>query len=168
MTADFYYPPKALIADYVRAVIGLTVFGVPALFLSLSSAMFSLLGGLGLLFAAFGLRTAARQITRYRVDDEGIRSFGPFGRTIGWERLERVRLRFFSTWRDRTSGWMQLIVKGGGTAIRIDSTLEGFDRLIEIVFREALARGVVLDDATRQNGRAMGLSFPPQQGAGSR
>lgn len=163
-TREYRYPPNALVKDYFGAVIGLTVFGVPALFVPLSSVMVLLLGGLGLLFAAFAIRTMARQSSRLLIDQNDIRITGPVGRRIAWDDLRGVRLRFYSTWRDRTSGWMQLGVKGKGTTISIDQSIEGFSEVAEIVFGMGVRGGASIDATTLQNARSLGINLPPEMG----
>jgi len=161
---EYRYPSSALMRDYLRAVTGLTVFGGPALFVPLSSVMFALLGGLGLLFAAFALRTFLRQQSRLLADDRGLRFAGPVTRQLAWSDIEEVRLKYYSTWRDRTSGWMQLGVKGKGTTIRIDQTIEGFEHIAKTTFVMALKQGVTLDAGTLQNAGALGLALPQNVG----
>lgn len=163
-TREYRYPANALMKDYFGAVIGLTVFGVPALFVPLSSGMVLLLGGLGLLFAAFALRTAARQASRLLIDADAIRIAGPIGRQIAWNDLRGVRLRFFSTWRDRTSGWMQLGVKGKGTTISIDQSIDDFSEIAEIALSMAVRTGATFDATTLQNARSLGIDLPPEMG----
>ena len=87
---EYRYPTSALMRDYLRAVTGLTVFGGPALFVPLSSVMFALLGGLGLLFAAFALRTFLRQQSRLLADDRGLRFAGFHFPGSGFGRIERA------------------------------------------------------------------------------
>ncbi|ANK80362.1 MAG: hypothetical protein TEF_05825 [Rhizobiales bacterium NRL2] len=161
---EYRYPPRALRGDYLRAVIGLTVFAGPALFVPLSSVMVWLLGALGLLFAGFAVRTVARQFSVTIVDAEAVRQRGPLARSVRWDELDEVTLRFYSTWRDRTSGWMQLNIKGGGSAIRVDSALQDFDQLAEAAFSAAAGRGIGFDAMTRQNAGAMGLDLPEPAG----
>lgn len=160
----YRYPARALRADYLRAVTGLTVFAGPALFVPLSSVMVALLGGLGLLFAGFLARTASRQISVLIADGDGLRQSGPLSRSVHWHELDEVTLRFYSTWRDRTSGWMQLNIKGGGTAIRVDSALRDFENLAETVFAAATRRELGFDAMTRQNAGALGVDLPDQAG----
>lgn len=158
------YPARAMFRDYGRAVIGLTTFGVPALFVELSSVMFSLLGGLALLFAAYGIRTTIRHLSRVEVDEASIRIAGTVHRSVTWDAIRDVRIRYFSTWRDRSAGWMQLVIKGGGTTIRVDQTLDGFTTLAETVCRRALAHGARLDGVTRHNAEGIGLNLPTEPG----
>lgn len=161
---EYRYPTRALLRDYLGAVIGLTVFGAPALFVKLSSVMFVLLGGLGLLFAVFALRTFLRQTSRVQVDEAGIRVTGPVSQQLAWKDVEDVRLRFYSTWRDRKSGWMQLGVKGKGTAIRIDQAIDGFQQLAGTSFAMAMREGITPDAATIQNAEALGLDLTQNVG----
>lgn len=161
---EYRYPRRALLKDYFGAVIGLTVFGAPALFVKLSSVMVALLGGLGLLFAVFALRTFIRQTSRIVVDDTGIRVAGPVPQRLAWKDVTEVRLRFYSTWRDRTSGWMQLGVKGKGKAIRIDQAIDGFQQLAGSTFALAMREGITPDAATIQNAEALKLDLTPKVG----
>ena len=158
------YPVAALWKDYLRAVTGLTTFGAAALFVAVSSVMFWLLGGLALLFAVFGIRTALRHASRVAVDEVGICVTGPLHGSVAWNGLESVRIRYYSTWRDRSSGWMQLVIKGGGTTIRVDQTLDGFPAIAGTVCRRALAHGARLDGTTRHNAGAIGLDLPTELG----
>ncbi len=158
------YPLRSIWRDYLRAVIGLTTFGAAALFVAVFSVMFWLLGGLALLFAAFGIRTAIRHASRVVVDEVGARFTGPVHRSVTWNELGEVRIRYYSTWRDRSAGWMQLVMKGGGTTIRVDQTLDGFEALADTVCRVALANGARLDGTTRHNAGAIGLNLPAEAG----
>ena len=163
-THEYRYPRRALLRDYLGAVIGLTVFGAPALFVKLSSVMFAITGGLGLLFAVFALRTFIRQRSRILVDERGIRVVGPAPQQLAWKDVESVRLRFYSTWRDRTSGWMQLAVKGKGTAIRVDQAIDGFQQLARTTFAMTMREGITPDAATIQNAEALKLDLTPNLG----
>jgi hypothetical protein len=161
---EYRYAPRTLLRDYFGAVIGLTVFGAPALFVQLSSVMVLLLGGLGLLFAVFALRTFIRQRSRFLLDEVGIRVAGPFRQQVAWKDVGEVRLRFYSTWRDRTSGWMQLGVKGKGTAIRIDQAIDGFEQIARTTFVMARKHGITLDAATMQNAGTIVPDLMPNVG----
>ena len=41
-----------------------------------------------------------------------------------------MKLAYYSTRRDRKSGWMQLELGAGGARVRLDSRIAGFDRLV--------------------------------------
>lgn len=105
-----------------------------------------------------------RQFSVLVLDDDALRLGGPGPKSVRWDELDEVKLRFYSTWRDRTSGWMQLIVRGGGSAIRVDSALRGFEDLSEAVFAEAAKRDLRFDSMTRQNAGALGLRLPEEVG----
>ncbi|MCG8689900.1 MAG: hypothetical protein MI806_01705 [Minwuiales bacterium] len=155
-----YYDPKALTGDYVRAGIGFALTAGPLLFVDLNSIMVYLLGGLALLFAVFGVRTAQRQVTKLELADEGVRSVGPAGTAIRWDELERVELRFFSTQRARREGWMQLKLKGGGRVIRVDSTISDFTNIARVAAMKAIAAGIPLDRYSVSNFQALNVDLP--------
>ena len=62
--------------------------------------------------------------------------------SIEWDRLDRLKLSYFSTKRDRSDGWMQLTVgSAGGRTVKIDSSLDGFHDVVERAARAAAEDG---------------------------
>ncbi len=159
------YSRNALIPEYLRSGIGVLLTGGPLLLAEPSAAVFFPLGGLALLFAGYGLRTALRQASRLEVSTEGVRDLGPLGAAIRWDDLDRLELRFFSTQRSRRDGWMQLKLKGAGRAIKVDSTVSAFNELARVCALTALSRGVALDEHSRTNYRALGIELPADESA---
>ena len=153
------YPLRALWASYLRAGFGLglmawwLVMAQPGWFGSV------LLGGLAAVFGVYGLRTALRHATRYGFDDHGVYSVGPISRAIKWDELANVKLSYYTTKRDGTSGWWQLDIKGRDTKMRIESTLDGFGALAERAVREARARDIELSPTTIENLRPLGIEL---------
>jgi len=163
-SADLRYPQATLIADYGRAAIGAVLCGLPLLTLDVNRWLgFVLLAGL-ILFALFGVRTALRQYTRYVLSDETLCVDGPLGTIVEWSRIDRLKLSYFSTKRDRTVGWMQLALGStGGRTVKLDSALDGFNDVVERAARAAEAKGLDLSETTRVNLRSMGLSVAGQE-----
>jgi hypothetical protein len=154
------YPNSAMVGDYVRAAAGF----VPATtILALAAAgpvATGLLAGLAALFALFGLRTALRHATRIEATQTGLMSSGPVSATIPWAELDRMKLAYYTTRRDRHDGWMQLELRAGGSIIRLDSRIEGFNELVERSALAAAARGLELSGATAANLNALGIRTP--------
>jgi hypothetical protein len=89
---------------------------------------------------------------------------GPAGTLVEWSRLDRMKLSYFSTKRDRSDGWMQLAVGSvGGRLVRVDSALEGFYDIVERAAQAAETLGIPLSVATRANLRSMGISLAGQE-----
>lgn len=156
------YPPAALIGDYARAVAGLVLTALPLSLLPLGLLRISPwvtwpLGACALLFALFGARTAQRQFTRVTVDEEGLRSDGPFGAALRWDELSGLKLRYYATRRGRDDGWMQGALRGPRGTVRLDSALEGFDAVIERAAAAARRNGVTLTPVTEDNLLALGI-----------
>ena len=79
-------------------------------------------------------------------------------------RLDRMKLSYFSTKRDRSDGWMQLAIgSAGGRTVKVDSALDGFYDIVERAARAAAASGLELSHATRVNLRSMGISVAGQE-----
>ena len=153
------YPMRVLWASYLRAAVGFAlmagwlVAARPGIFGTL------LLGGLALVFLGYGLRAALRQATRYGIDETGVFAVGPLPRAIKWDELANVKLSYYTTKRDGTSGWWQLVMKGQNATMRLDSTLEGFGALAERAVREARVRDVALSPTTIENLRPLGIDI---------
>ncbi len=157
--ADLRYPRATLWADYVRASMGIVLCGGPLVALNVNRWMGLLLGAGLLLFLLFLARTALRQRTRYVLADDTLCADGPGGTLVEWRRLDRLKLNYYSTKRDRSEGWMQLSVgSAGGRTIKIDSALEGFYDIVERAAAAAEANGVELGAATRANIKSMGIA----------
>ena len=163
-SADLRYPRQTLWADYLRAAAGVLLCGAPLLLLDVNRWLAYVLVAGFLLFALFLGRTALRHQTRYILGPDTLCADGPAGTLVEWSRLDRMKLSYFSTKRDRTAGWMQLSIGStGGRMVRVDSSLDGFHDIVERAARAAEAGGVGLSEATRANLRSMGISVAGQE-----
>ena len=163
-SADLRYPRPTLWADYFRAAAGVVLCGGPLVALNVNRWMAVVLGAGFLLFVIFLARTALRQRTRYVLAGDTLCADGPAGTLVEWRRLDRLKLSYYSTKRDRSDGWMQLSLgSAGGRTIRIDSALEGFYNIVERAAAAAGANGVELSAATRANLRSMGIAVAEQK-----
>ena len=163
-SADLRYPRQTLWADYVRAAAGVALCGAPLLLLEVNRWLAFILAGGFVLFALFLIRTALRHHTRYLLGPDTLCADGPAGAVVEWNRLDRLKLSYFSTKRDRSDGWMQLTVgSAGGRTVKIDSSLVGFHDVVERAARAAGETGLTLSEATRANLRAMGISVAGQE-----
>jgi hypothetical protein len=120
--------------------------------------IWALAAAAGLFLVYFG-RAIVRSLTRIELDERSIRARGPLGAVIPWEEMRALRLNHYSTRGDRSGGWMQLDVRGARRSIRVDSSLNDFAALAAAAGREALRRGVQLDDRTRLNLDGLGISL---------
>ncbi|MDP6563747.1 MAG: hypothetical protein QF578_02895 [Alphaproteobacteria bacterium] len=155
------YPTQTLVADYLRAGAG---FFAPVALLVLTdlvAPVVYVLVFLAVLFGVYGGRTLLRQLTELEADDDGIRSRGPLGsaldREVDWAGLQDLRLRYFSTRRDGKDGWMQMVLRGDGGVLRIDSQLPEFDGIVRRAHAAATLRELALDPTTQTNLKASGL-----------
>ena len=151
------YPQGTVIADYIRALVGMIITLGPLAFLNVGSVMVYILAGLGALFIFYGFRTILRHLTHVELSAGGIRIAGPMGRAIRWRDLDDMSLRYYTTRRDKSDGWMLLKLKGKGSIVALDSTLDGFDDIVVSALEAARDNGVVLKDSTLANLPAMGI-----------
>ena len=149
------YPPRAVLLDYLYAGLGL-LFTLGPLGLAASGGPAAwVLGALGALFAAYGVRTVLRHRTWLSVSEDGITVHGFLRRRLAWDQMTRCTLGYYSTRRSRDRGWMQLTLKAGRRSLRIESQIEGFERIVHCAVRAAAAHGIALDKTTRENLRAL-------------
>jgi hypothetical protein len=150
------YPMRSLVRDYIRAVGGFLVGAVPLTLGNPGTAFTILLGSLAVLFFGYGLRTLLMQLTAFEIRPDGLAVHGPRRRFFAWDGLSSVRLRYFSTQRDKErrdlkSGWLELKLTGEPGTLRVDSALEGFPAILEAVARAAEQRTLALDETTVEN-----------------
>ena len=153
-----HYPSAALRADYLRAGLGFVLTSGLGTLARGEPIALGVLGGCALLFLAFGLRTWRRQGTAIEVSEEGISTSGGRCVTLPWRQLKAVKLRYYTTKRDRTGGWMLLKLSADGRRLSIESTLDGFVDVVRWSAREAAANDLALDPTTCNNLRALGVT----------
>lgn len=159
-TTRHIYPASAMVGDYLRAAAGLVPTGAVFATEPVGAVAAAVLGGFAAIFGIFGLRTALRHGTSLEMTDAELRAHGVWRCTIAWAELDRMKLAYYSTRRDRRSGWMQLELGAGGARVRLDSRIAGFDQLVRRAAEVAAARGVALNDATAANLEAIGIRLP--------
>jgi hypothetical protein len=159
-----YYPLSRLWPDYLRAGGGLTICLGLVLFAAPQSVIFALLVGLTLLFACLGAATAWRQQIEIELDESGVVRRSVLAERLGlsrwglgrrvalaWPGIKAVTLRYYSTRRDRSQGWLQLAIEAEGGTLRVDSNLIGFPSLVERAFAAAERNGVAISETSRLN-----------------
>ena len=124
------YPARAVLLDYLYAGLGLLFTLGPLAGTAPTGPAAWVLGGLAALFAVYGARTALRHRTCLNVSEEGLTVEGLMRRHLPWDRLTRCTLGYYATRRNRERGWMQLTLKVGRRNLRIDSQIEGFERIV--------------------------------------
>jgi hypothetical protein len=158
------YSRQTLWGDYMRAVAGVLLCGLPLLLLQVNRWVGVVLATACLLFLLFLGRTVLRQMTRYVLSSDTLAADGPAGGLVEWARLERMALAYYSTKRDRSGGWMQLMVRSvGARSVKVDSSLDGFYDIVERAAEAAGVRRLELSRATRVNLRSMGITVAGQE-----
>lgn len=151
------YPPAVALADYARAGAGVFLAAAPLLLADTIPTVTVALVILIVVFAAYALRTASRQLTRIEIDEDAVRVRGLGTRAVPWRTLNKVKLAYYSTRRDRTGGWLQLTIVGETGTLKIDSRIAGFDYLAERAATAAGKKGLKLDPTTLYNFHSLGL-----------
>lgn len=144
-------------AQYARGAMGLALTAGPLALLRPAPAVAWALGAGAVLFLVYCARSVLRHLTRIDLVGDGIVVRGPFGAAIRWEELRSVRLDYYATQRDRSGGWMQLVLRGARRSISIDSGITGFADIAREAAREAARRGRTLDERTRVHLAVLGI-----------
>ena len=154
-----YYPMRALAGDYFRTSIGLFLTVGPLMLLDVVDVLKVILFLLLIVFLIFGFRTMIRQATTVMLCDEGIRVRGGLApqKLISWRTMRHLKLKYFSTRRDREAGWMQLRLDGEDGQLSLDSAIEGFEEIVARATEFAGVAGLSLEATTMENLEAMGL-----------
>ena len=154
------YPGTSIVADYVRAALGVCLTLGPLLAVPVIPVflVLALLGGAT--FLCYAATTLRRQLTRVDMDGRGI-SLAPWGGSMRWEALDDLRLRYFSTRRDGRDGWMYLTLHGAGQKISVDSRITHFDELLRRAVSESERNALALSPVTASNLAALHLPGSP-------
>ncbi len=148
---ELRYPLSALIWDYMRGLGG-TGIGLAILVGNdWDNQLVWLFVGLTILFAIYTMATVKKQMTRFRIGEEGVAGGWWSMRGVKWDELKDLSLRYYPTSRNRKRGWMTLTLKSENGRIEMDSTLPGFAALVRRAGHEARARGIALDRVTADN-----------------
>ena len=164
MTGQYHYSFGSLVGDYIRAFAGIALAATPLLVVSAGPLVNSVLSILILLFSIFAVRTVLRHVSAIELSEADIASDGLITKRIAWNEVKSVQLSYFSTWRDKSKGWMQLKIRGSKVTMRIDSDLNGFDAVAAAVAECAARNDVAMNDITIGNFGAMGISVGGMRG----
>jgi uncharacterized membrane protein len=158
-TSVHRWPTAALTGDLVRGALATGIMFLFLLVTPVGSLVFWGVAGLTILFALYLMSSVSRITSVIEVNDEGVRLSGGLfgGRQIKWRELTGFQLRHFPLSRDRSRGWMDLKLKGGGQTIAIDDRLDRFGEVLARAWTAARAAEIGISDATHHNLIAAGL-----------
>ena len=156
------YSLQNLLPDYLRGGAGLVIGAGGWLLAPSMLHVIVIFGGLTVLFLLFTMRTVARQYTLIEMTDDAITRGGTRRLTLHWSDLDHVKLRYYSTRRNRSGGWMTLKLASGRAAISVDSNIDGFDAIAARAARSMVENRAAADDITLANLAALGLTTPVQ------
>ena len=133
---ELRYPLSALFWDYARGIAGIVLCFVILVTNEWQNQLVWLFVGLTVLFAIYTMTTIAKNLTRFRVTEEGIECGGFRKQAIRWADLSELSLRYYPTSRSRKKGWMSLTLKaradpGQPASVQIESTLPGFSEIVD-------------------------------------
>ena len=155
---ELRYPLSALFWDYARGIAGMAICFVILVTNEWQNQLVWLFVGLTVLFALYTMTTIAKNLTRFRVTEQGIECGGFRKKAIRWADLAELSLRYYPTSRNRKTGWMSLTLKGGAGKIQIDSTLPGFPEIATRAAHAARENQVLVDRVTADNMTALGVA----------
>lgn len=168
MIDTYQYARPGLRTDLLRAGAGLVLTLVPLAVAHDSRVAEIILGGLAGLFTVFALRTGLRYLTLVEITGDGISWVPVGGRSLripglrpvrlSWGSIDKVSLRFFSTRRDRSEGWMELHLGAGRRGVTLDSTLDGFRAIAARCARAAAENNIRLSSSTVENFQSLGVA----------
>ncbi len=107
---------------------------------------------MGVIFAGYALWCFRRRNVRVAITEGGVEVGDKVRVGILWNDIEDVRLDFYTTRRDRDSGWMTLKLRDkNGKSVRVGSDLDGFQNLVGHVAKVVEDTGLEMNVSTRAN-----------------
>ena len=156
--SEHRYPARSLAEDYARGAAGLVFLAIALV--PMHWVLHLAFGLVAALLLSFGIRTYLRGRSRVVLDETGIAVVGPWGKRLAWAALDGLKLRYFSTRRDRKRGWMELSLSAPGTRLTIESQIEGFEEIVRRAVAAAAERGLRVDPSTEGNLAALDMPIP--------
>jgi hypothetical protein len=154
---ELRYPLSSLAFDYLRGIAGLGIAMFILTTMEGDTPYFWAVAGLATLFVIFLANTGLRHLSRIQFDELGLRNAPWPRKTIPWNKVEEMALRYYSVRRKRKDGWMTLTLKSGRTKIDIDSTLPHFTAIVARAAHAAKESSLALDRITVENMNAIGI-----------
>lgn len=160
----FHYPLGKLVPDYLRAGVGfgLTMVPMPHAIGGHPVVLLIVLGLAGL-FGSFGLTTFLRQKSTVCTSEDGLWIEGLWSKSIRWDEVREIDLRYFSTRKDKQKGWLQLKITGPAGKIRVDSNLNDFDEFLRWVVTAITRHDLAVTPIGRENFASVGQSLPDRE-----
>jgi len=159
---EIRYPLSSLIWDYLRGILGTGVGLTIVVANEWNNQLVWLFVGLTILFAIYTMATIKKQMTRFRISEEGVEGGWLSMRGVKWDELRSFSLRYYPVSRSRKRGWMTLSLQSATSRVDIDSTLPGFSDLVKRAGQEARRQGIILDRVTADNIVAVESSLKDQ------
>lgn len=159
------YPFSSLLYDYLRSACGILVGGGILLLAGPGFWVSAIFLALLLAFLVFGFRTFRRQNLRLAVTEDALVASAP-AQKLEWGRLEKMRLRYYGTQRERTRGkasFLELKLETPEAKLTLESSLTGFAYLAWRAAKAARENGLALDPTSAENLRAIGIDAERDQ-----
>ncbi|HVZ02776.1 MAG TPA: hypothetical protein VHA35_24925 [Dongiaceae bacterium] len=168
---ELRYPLSALAFDYLRGIVGLGIAVLIIQAVGTDTPVFWVFVGLAVLFLVWLGNTFLRHMSRIRFDQDGLTSAPWPRKSIAWNGLTRMELRYYTTKRrkknterdgeaapgGRDRGWMTLTLRSERDRIDIESTLPHFADIVARAAHAAREAHLQLDQVTIENLSAIGV-----------
>ncbi|MGF1562422.1 MAG: hypothetical protein ACFB3T_09620 [Geminicoccaceae bacterium] len=148
------YPHKTLLADDFRAALGLSLTAGPLVLMQVWRPIAIVLAGLALIFLWFAWRCWQRHRQSIELTQRGVQQYGPGATHIDLDELRSMHLAFYGPRKSDEPlqhGWFRLTLADHRRKLGIESTIEGFDTILDHALEAAAARELVLDPTTHAN-----------------
>ena len=157
MSRALRYSAQSIRMDGLRAAAGLACTLLPLALVNPLTWVAWICAALAVLFLIYGVRTWIRACTVARLESDGVQLADWRKRHISWAALKAMKLRYYSTQRNRDNGWFQLQLETDSERIKLDTNLDAFDQILAAAYHAALGNQLTLDTATRENLIALNL-----------
>ncbi len=159
----FRYKNEGILWDSAKGLIGIILVSIPLIFGDPIPWISYLLLALMALFMLFIGRCYLRFYSEFQVDDEKLSILRPFTKTLKWQDITQLKLRYYSTKKTGDDGWMFLQLKAGNISINVDSQIDGFDDILKQAAKAAEQVQLALDPVTLDNMNASGINTPMER-----
>ncbi len=160
------YPRAALRGEFGRGAFVFVCSAGLCLMVGPWTLAGAIFGTAALLVAVYLIVVGLRSATVLRVSETGIsQQLSPaypvwlqriWAKQISWDGLTGLTLHYYATRRDQEEGWLELTLRHGRSAIKIQDSLDRFGDVLTRSRQAAEANGLPLNRATQDNFARLG------------
>ncbi len=157
---NFNYKFFSFSKDFFQTIIWFSFSLYLIFFLNISNYILYIVIVCLFLLSIFFIYTLIKNLTKIILTDEGILKKNPFQNIFfKWDDISEIKLKYYSTRRDKEKGWMILYLLKQRKKMTIHSSISDFNVILEKIGSKTDSNKYLFNYNTQNNFKAMGINL---------